>query len=209
MARCAMLSPVRMNGNTLLETLERGNFFVVPLDDRRHWYRYHHLFAEVLFAHLRAEQPDQVATLHRRASKWYEQHGSAADAIRHALAAEDFARAADLVELAWPAMRRSRQEATVLGWMKALPDELFHFRPVLSVEYAGALLACGELEAVEGRLRVAERWLETTADMRERPEAPLAEMVVVDEEEFRRLPGTIAVYACGTSPGVWVMCPAP
>ena len=113
-------------GNARLEALERGNFFVVPLDDKRHWYRYHHLFAEVLSAHLLAEQPDQVATLHRRASAWYEQHGSAADAIRHALAAEDFARAADLVELALPAMRRSRQEATVLGWLKALPDELVH-----------------------------------------------------------------------------------
>ena len=180
-----------------MEALERGNFFVVPLDDRRHWYRYHHLFAEVLSAHLREDQPDQVAALHRRASKWYEQHGSAADAIRHALAAEDFARAADLVELAWPAMRRSRQEATVLGWLKALPDELFRCRPVLSVEYAGALLAGGELEAVEDRLRDAERWLETTADMRERPEAPSAEMVVVDEEEFRRLPGSIAVYRAG------------
>ena len=83
-----------------LEALERGNFFVVPLDDKRHWYRYHHLFADVLYAHLLAEQPDQVATLHRRASAWYEQHGSAADAIRHALAAEDFERAADLVERA-------------------------------------------------------------------------------------------------------------
>ena len=113
-------------GNARLEALERGNFFVVPLDDKRHWYRYHHLFAEVLFAHLREDQPDQVATLHRRASKWYEQHGSAADAIRHALAAKDFARAADLVELACPAMRRSRQEAAVLGWLKVLPDELFH-----------------------------------------------------------------------------------
>ena len=113
-------------GNARLEALERGNFFVVPLDDKRHWYRYHHLFADVLSAHLLAEQPDQVATLHRRASAWYEQHGSAADAIRHALAAEDFERAADLVELAVPAMRRSRQEATVLGWLKALPDELVH-----------------------------------------------------------------------------------
>ena len=112
-------------GNARLEALERGNFFVVPLDDKRHWYRYHHLFAEVLRLHLMAEQPDQVATLHRRASEWYEQNGSAADAIRHALAGEDFERAADLVELALPAMRRSRQEATLLGWLKALPDELF------------------------------------------------------------------------------------
>src|SRR5437660_3574200 len=124
-------------GNARLEALERGNFFVVPLDDQRHWYRYHHLFAEVLSAHLMAEQPDQVSALHRRASEWYEQHGSAADAIRHALAAKDLERAADLVELAVPAMARSRQEATVLGWLKALPDELVRARPVLSVHYAG------------------------------------------------------------------------
>ena len=180
-----------------MEALERGNFFVVPLDDTRHWYRYHHLFADVLAAHLLAEQPDQVATLHRRASAWYEQHGSAADAIRHALAAADFARAADLVELAVPAMRRSRQEATVLGWLKALPDELVHVRPVLSVEYAAMLLVSGELEGVEARLRDAERWLDTTADRGERPDAPAAAMVVVDEEEFRRLPGSIAVYRAG------------
>src|SRR5829696_7724781 len=181
------------NGRGMLEALKRGNFFVVPLDDKRHWYRYHHLFAEVLQAHLMAEQPDLVATLHRRASEWYEHNGSAADAIRHALAAEDFERAADLIEPAVPAMRRSRREATLLGWLRALPDELVRFRPVLSVGYASALLSSGELEGVEARLRDAERWLDTTADMRERPKASSAEMVVVDEEEFRRLPGTIAV----------------
>jgi LuxR family transcriptional regulator, maltose regulon positive regulatory protein len=181
-------------GNARLEALERGNFFVVPLDDKRHWYRYHHLFGEVLSVHLMAEQPDQVSTLHRRASEWYEQNGSAADAIRHALAAEDFERAADLIELAVPAMRRSRQEATLLGWLKALPDELIHFRPVLSVGYAWALLAGGELEAAHARLRDAERWLDTTTDMSELALAPSAEMVVVDKEEFRRVP-------CRTCPG--------
>jgi len=181
-------------GNARLEALERGNFFVVPLDDKRHWYRYHHLFAEVLSVHLLAEQPDQVAPLHRRASEWYEQHGSAVDAIRHALEAFDFERAADLIELAVPAMRRSRQEATLLGWLKALPDELVHFRHVLSVGYAWALLAGGELEGALARLRDAERWLDTTADMSELALAPSAEMVVVDEEEFRRLLGSIAVY---------------
>ena len=184
-------------GNVLLETLERGNLFVVPLDDKRHWFRYHHLFAEVLSAHLMTEQPDQASTLHRRASEWYEHNGSAADAIRHALAAKDFERAADLVELAVPAMRRSRQEAALLGWLKALPNELVHARPVLSVDYAGALLQGGELEGVEARLRDAERWLDTTAVMRERPEAPSAGMVVMDEEEFRRLPGSIAVHRAG------------
>ncbi len=188
-------------GAARLEALERGNFFVVPLDDRRHWYRYHHLFADVLSTYLMAEQPALVATLHRRASVWYEQHGSAADAIRHALAAADFERVADLVELAVPAMRRSRQEVTVLGWLKALPDELIHVRPVLSAVYAGALLASGELEGVEARLRDAERWLDTTADMRARPHPegsrPAAAMVVVDDEAFRRLPGSIAVWRAG------------
>ncbi len=105
----------------VLEDLERGNFFVVPLDDRRQWYRYHHLFAEVLQAHVRAEQPDVVATLHRRASAWYERHGSATDAIRHALAAEDFAHAADLVELAWSAIRQSKAGCHVAWLAQSAP----------------------------------------------------------------------------------------
>jgi len=131
------------DGRGILEILERGNLFIVPLDDKREWYRYHHLFAEVLQARLMAEQPDQVPTLHRRAGEWFEQNGSAADTIRHTLAAGDFERAADLVERAVPEMRRNRQGATVteLGWLKALPDELVRFRPVLCVDYALHYLA--------------------------------------------------------------------
>jgi LuxR family maltose regulon positive regulatory protein len=180
-------------GNAHLEALQRGNFFVITLDDRRTWYRYHHLFADVLRMHLQAEHPDQVSTLHRRASEWYEHHGSTDNAIRHALAAEDFARAADLVETVMPAMRLSRQSATVLGWLKALPDELVRVRPVLSTGYAFVSMSCGELWGVEPRLRDAERWLDTTADMRERPESPAAGMVVVDQEAFSRTPGMIAI----------------
>ncbi|MFN8473507.1 MAG: LuxR C-terminal-related transcriptional regulator [Anaerolineae bacterium] len=176
-------------GQSQLEALERGNFFVVSLDEKRDWYRYHHLFADVLQARLVAEQPGQASTLHRRASEWYERNGSSVDAIRHALAAADFERAAGLVERAVTAMRRSIQEATVLGWLKALPDTLLQVRPVLSAVYAGALLATGELNGVEARLQDAERWLDTPADRRE--------MVVVDEEAFRRLPGSIAVWRAG------------
>ena len=113
------------DGKGMLEDLERGNLFVVPLDDKRHWYRYHHLFADVLQAHSMEEQPDRVPILHGRASEWYEQNGLLSDAIRHALAAEDFERAAGLVELAFSATLSSRQDATLLGWLKALPDELF------------------------------------------------------------------------------------
>src|SRR5215213_7369522 len=185
------------DAGVMLETLERGNFFVVPLDDRRQWYRYHHLFAEVLRAHLMAEQPDQVSILHQRASEWYEHNGLPAEAIQHALAAEDFERAADLVELAWPDMRRSRQEATLLGWLETLPDELLHCRPVLGVAYAHVLLASGVFEGVEDCLHFAEQWLDTTAERRARPDTPAGEMVIVDDEAFRRLPGQIAIARAG------------
>ena len=181
-------------GKAMLEALDRGNLFLVPLDDRRRWYRYHHLFADVLRAHLLDEQPDQVPELHRRASEWYERNGERSEAIRHALAAEDFPRAADLVELAVPAMRQGRQEAAVLGWLRALPDDVIAVRPVLSVHYAGTLLIHGQLEGVEARLQDAERWLDKAGRGREPERLPTAAMVVVDEEEFRRLPGAIAVY---------------
>src|SRR5215211_7304435 len=93
-------------GKAKLAELERGNLFLVALDDRREWYRYHQLFADVLQTHLLDEQPEAVAELHRRASVWYEQNAEPSEAIRHALAAQDFERAADLMELAMPAMRR-------------------------------------------------------------------------------------------------------
>lgn len=176
----------QQEGHAQLEALNRGNFFLIPLDDRHHWYRYHHLFAEVLRMHLMTEHADQIAGLHQRASEWYEQNGSVAEAIRHAFAAGDFTRAASLIELALPEMRRSRQESVMLGWLQALPDEMLRFRPVLNLHYAGSLLQSGKLEGVEGRLRDAERWLEPKADM--------GEMIVVDEEEFRGLAGTIAMY---------------
>ena len=187
----------QQEGTARLEALERGNLFVVPLDDKRYWYRYHHLFADVLFAHLMAEQPGQVATLHLRASVWYEQHDFPSDAIRHALSGGDFERAATLIERAVPAMRRSRQEATLLGWLQALPEETFRRRPVLSVHFAGTLLQSGQLEGVETRLRDAERWLNPVSDNVERLADPSAEMVVVDAEAFRRLPGSVAIYRAG------------
>ena len=110
-------------GKAMLEALDRANLFLVPLDDRRRWYRYHQLFADVLHARLLDEQPDRAPDLHRRASDWYEQNGERSEAIRHALAAEDFERAADLIERAIPAMRSGRQEADDAPWLEALPDE--------------------------------------------------------------------------------------
>ncbi len=182
------------DGREMLETLERGNLFVIPLDDQRQWYRYHHLFAEVLQAHLREVQPDRVSMLHLRASAWYEQNGLRSEAIRHALSAKDFEHAADLIELAGPATEEgSIQTATWLGWVKTLSDELVHARPVLNAWYACALLGSGEMEAAESRLKDAEQWLVSADTMKAQLETPPAEMVVVDKEQFKSLPATIAV----------------
>ena len=182
------------DGKAMLEALDRGNLFLVPLDNRRRWYRYHHLFADVLQARLLDEQPGQVPDLHQRASAWYQQNGEPAVAIGHALAAGDFERAADLAELEIPAMSRTRQEATVRGWLEVIPGEVVRVRPVLSVGFAGALLSGGQLEGVESRLRDAERWLDVTTGTEARSQARSAEMVVADEREYRRLPGMIELY---------------
>ena len=166
------------NGQSMLETLERGNLFIIPLDNKRQWYRYHHLFADVLQAHALMERPEQTR-LHERASEWYEQNGLFADAIRHALAAKDFEHAAGLIEQVWPTMRNRQQDAAVLGWLKVLPDSLIRVRPVLSVAYAIALLNTGKIDAVEDRLQDAEHALAAVED---------SEV----EQHYRSLPATIA-----------------
>jgi len=177
-----------------LEGLDRANLFVVPLDDNRQWYRYHHLFADVLKAHLLDERADEVAELHRRASRWYEQNDQPSPAVRHALAAGDVERAADMVELAMPALRRSRQDATIRGWLDVIPDEVVRVRPVLAVGLVGGLMVGGEVEGVQERLQDVERRLASAADGRE---GASAEMVVVDKGELVRLPGAIEMYRAG------------
>ncbi|MEO1297541.1 MAG: LuxR C-terminal-related transcriptional regulator [Cyanobacteria bacterium J06636_16] len=177
------------SSQTMLTDLERRNLFVIPLDNKRHWYRYHHLFADVLQAHVMVEQSDRLPILHARASEWYEQQDMPADAIHHALAAQDFERAASLIERIWPTMRRRQRETTVLGWITSLPDSLIRNRPVLSVAYALVLLNDGQLDAVESRLQDAERCLGAAADSQE----PLAvESVVTDDAQLQSLPASIA-----------------
>jgi LuxR family maltose regulon positive regulatory protein len=189
------------NGKLRLAALERANLFLVPLDDRRHWYRYHQLFADVLQARLVEERGDELPGLHRRASIWYEQNGEAFDAIRHALAGEDFERAADLIELAVPDIRRNRQEALLRGWLKVLPYEVVRVRPVLGVGLVGALVVCGDVEGVEARLQDVERWLDPPTGVSKEIQGRATEMVVADDEEFRRLPGTIEVYRAALALG--------
>jgi LuxR family maltose regulon positive regulatory protein len=176
----------RDDGGHLLMTLQRANLFLVALDDRREWYRYHRLFADVLQARLLSEQPDLVPLVHLRASLWYELQDLPEEAVRHALAARDFDRAAYLMELAVPAIRRNRQEAILLGWLKALPDETVRRSPVLSVFFGYMLMVSGDLDAFEPRLDDAERALAAAPDPSAEPWAKT--------EELRTLPATIALY---------------
>ena len=143
-------------GGQVLERLERGNVFVVALDDQRRWYRYHHLFADVLLARLHAEFPDQVAGLHRRASDWFDAAQMPVVAIGHALSAGDLDRAAELLERAGEAVDRSSRAGTWLSQARVLPDGLIRARPALAVWYAYALLGTGDLEAAASYLADAE-----------------------------------------------------
>ncbi|MEP6759766.1 MAG: LuxR C-terminal-related transcriptional regulator [Sporichthyaceae bacterium] len=184
----------REGGTAALLALERANLFLIPLDDRRQWYRYHHLFADVLKAHLQEEYGPEVRELRRRASVWFEQHGEPAEAIDYALAGADFSRAADLMELAIPVMARSRQESTLRSWVPMLPDEMVRVRPVLGVAFAGALAQVSEFDTVGSRLADIERILRPTAVSGPWPEQPPPGVVVVDIEGFRRLPGNVEMY---------------
>lgn len=175
-------------GGQVLERLERDNLFVVALDAERSWYRYHHLFADVLHARLVAEHPDDAAALHARAAEWYADQGLVADAVRHALAAGDHASAAHLIEQALPEMRRIRHDATLLAWIRALPDEVVRRSPVLGITACWSMMLAGDLAAMAARLDDVEAALAAGAE----DEALAATWV--DTEDLRTAPASVQVY---------------
>jgi LuxR family transcriptional regulator, maltose regulon positive regulatory protein len=146
----------RNDGQSTLEKLERENLLIVPLDDERSWYRYHYLFAEFLRGRLARERPEQLAPLHLRASEWYEEAGSVAEAVRHALSAGDYERAARLMERGVGQTWYRGEVVTLLGWLRKLPEGAMRRRPLLLVWYAAALMLVGRLDGVDSLLREAE-----------------------------------------------------
>jgi len=179
----------RRDAKATLATLERSNLFLVALDDRRQWYRYHHLFGDVLRARLTDELPHRVAELHRQASEWFEADRDRPEAIRHALAAEIYPRAAELIELTIPELRQNRQDATLRAWLDALPRDLFANRPVLNLARVADRMVTADIGGVEVLLDDIEGWLD--------PDRPKGGMVVHDEVEFGRLPAQVAMYRAG------------
>jgi LuxR family transcriptional regulator, maltose regulon positive regulatory protein len=144
-------------GQDVLEALDRANIFVVPLDDERRWYRYHHLFAEFLRELLQRRSPALLPALHRRAARWYERHGLLADAIGHAFQAEDPEWTADLLEQAAQPLLVAGETSRLLGWLALLPEEVLAARPRLCLDRAWALLQGGDFEQADGWFRVIER----------------------------------------------------
>jgi LuxR family maltose regulon positive regulatory protein len=140
----------------VLRQLEDDNLFLIPLDDERRWYRYHHLFANFLGQRLREKEPQRIPELHRRASQWFEDERSIDDAIRHALAAGDLERATCLVDQIAASLIVRRNPNALLKWVDRLPPDLCQGYPMLCVWHAWALLFVGQLDAVEPVLRVAE-----------------------------------------------------
>ena len=147
----------------VLNTLEKANLFVIPLDDERCWYRYHHLFADLLAQRLRTQQADLVPELHNRASQWFAKNGFKKEAADHALVAQDYARAVQLIEeiaeTDWDRARESR----LLQWFKKLPDEKIDVNPKLCIFYARELFKSGYIDDAEKRLQAAEQMLESTS----------------------------------------------
>ena len=154
----------RPDGQEMLETLDRGNLFVVALDDERRWYRYHHLFAEFLRGRLGHESAESVGQLHLRASIWYEDNGLDSEAIGHALSTEDHERAARLIERGVNAAVGLGEVPTALRWLEALPTEAKRLRPRLFAEHALALSLTGRPNDAEPLLKEVDRATGTTGE---------------------------------------------
>ncbi len=159
------------DGQVTLEMLERANLFIVPLDDERRWYRYHHLFADLLRQRLRQNQPERVPTLHTRASTWYEQNGLIDEAIEHALRAKEFERTAHLIERVADAVWTRGEHTKLRHWLDGLPVELVLSRPQLCIFRAWYLFASGQRGEAERFLQTAELVHDSSTDHTIGPES--------------------------------------
>jgi LuxR family maltose regulon positive regulatory protein len=147
----------RQDSQDVLATIEQANLFIIPLDDRRQWYRYHPLFSDLLLRRLQQLQPDGAARLHKRASQWYRQAGLLRPAIHHALAAADYDAAVRLIAQAADQVLMRGELRTFLNWVEALPEHLLDYHPRLRLYHAAALLSSGQSQqAIEKQLEEIE-----------------------------------------------------
>lgn len=149
-----------VDGREILEQLERRNLFIIPLDRERNWYRYHHLFGELLRHQLNRVEPNKILEYHRRAAKWYEENGFVVEAIEHAIAAGEFNWVANLIEREARTINLPVEYSVLLKWLEALPHELVWSRPWLSLAYGWALTFLSQTKAATTAVQNTERLLE-------------------------------------------------
>ena len=147
------------SGQVILEMLDHANLFIVPLDNERRWYRYHHLFGDLLRQRLRQSQPEQARTLHRRASEWYEQNGFPERAIEYALRGEHFKKAASLLEEETDRIWGRGERTKVYHWIARFPGNMVLSSPQFCFLQAASQLTLGQLDAAEQSLLAAENAL--------------------------------------------------
>jgi LuxR family maltose regulon positive regulatory protein len=160
----AVLCDSHISGQATLESLERANLFIVPQDNERRWYRYHHLFGDLLRKRLgNSLTPEAVAELHIRASEWYENNTLMLEAFRHAAAANDIERAVRLMESQKMPIHVRGAATTILGWLESLPRAVLDARPALWWKQAALLLIIGQPVGVEEILQATEAALNAAA----------------------------------------------
>ncbi len=190
----AILPNPSVPGQATLECLQRANLFIVPMDNDRHWYRYHHLFGDLLRKRLgQSLSPGGIAELHIHASEWYENNDLMLDAFCHAAAANDIERAVRLMESKKMPIHRRGTATAILSWLESLPKTLLDARPALWWKQAAMLLAIGQPKGVEEKLQATEAALaaatlpgatldETTRDLIGRIAAARANVAQVDAQ---------------------------
>ncbi len=149
----------RSGSQEMLESLERRNLFIVPLDDERRWYRYHHLFADLLQARFQLSDSEKGARLLSRAADWCEEDGQIAEAVSYAFAAQDYRRAANLIARHWPPLMNAGEIETVWLWLNTLPVDVVKNSASLSVAYCWVLWMRGQIDAMAVHLVNAEHAL--------------------------------------------------
>lgn len=152
------------DGQTILELLQKKNLFIIALDDERRWFRYHHLFADLLLHRLQRTQPTQPANLHKEASVWYEAHGLITEALYHARTMGDYARAVQLISRNSTPLAYQGESTTVFAWVNSMPLEQIRATPLLSIIKAWEALYLMQVPAIEQHLTIAEAALQQQAD---------------------------------------------
>jgi ATP/maltotriose-dependent transcriptional regulator MalT len=187
----------RAGSQAMLEQVERANLFLVPLDEVRGWWRYHHLFADLLRARLREEQPGQVVRLHRNAAAWYEAHALADEAIRHAVAAGEMTWAAQLIEQHVDERILRGEGATLARWLAMLPDGLISARPRLCLAQAFVAVAESDVDAAGPALDAAECALGCAAEESFESSAGPASSFLVNVPAAIALERAVLAHLCG------------